>query len=161
MPPKVPFAEEIVKYREEDDFIFKKIDIPWLSSKSSTLQGEMNIDSEIENLKKTLDQHKYQIGFLNETNDRLVMTNRKLREYLDEINTHYQELIAVSKEALKRKRQMQSQAKELNQKVQSLSEQNEVFLKRIMSLEKEHERNKKQSHALEGIAMLAEAAKNL
>ena len=80
MSPKVSFAQETVNDREEDDFIFKKNDIPWLSSKSSTLQGEMNIDSEIENLKKTLDQHKYQIGFLNETNDRLVMTNRKLRE---------------------------------------------------------------------------------
>ena len=99
----------------------------------------MNIDSKIENLKKTLDQHKYQIGFLNDTNDRLEMTNRKLREYLDEINTHYQELIAVSKEALKRKRQMQSQAEELNQKVQSLSQQIEVLLKRIRSLETEQE----------------------
>ena len=74
----------------------------------------MNIDSETENLKKTVKQYKYQIGFLSETNDGLVMTNRRLREDLDAINTHYQELIAVSKEALKRNRQMQSQVKELN-----------------------------------------------
>ena len=89
------------------------------------------------------------------------MTNRRLREDLDYINTHYQELIAVSKEALKRKRQVQSQVEEVNQKVHSLTQQNEVLLKRIKSLETERKRNKKQSHDLEGIALLAEAAKNL
>ena len=56
---------------------------------------------------------------------------------------------------------MQSQDKELNKNVQILSQQNEVLLKRIRSLETEYERTKKKSHALEGIAMLAEAAKNL
>ena len=46
---------------------------------------------------------------MQETNDALVMANRRLREYLDEVNSHYQELIAVSKEALKRKRNTESQ----------------------------------------------------
>ena len=95
----------------------------------------MYIDSKTENLKKTVKQYKYQIGFLSKTNYGLVMTNRRLREELHDINTHYQELIAVSKGALKWKRQIQSQAKELNQKVQSLTQQNEVLLKRIKSLE--------------------------
>ena len=63
----------------------------------------MCIDSETENLQKTVKQYKYQIGFLSETNDRLVITNTQLRGHLDDINTHYQELIVVSKEALKRK----------------------------------------------------------
>ena len=119
------------------------------------------MDSEIEKLKKTMEQYKYQVGFLSETNDGLVMTNRRLREDLDDINTHYQELIAVSKEALKTERQVQSQVEELNQKVQSLTQQNEVLLKRIKILETEQHRSIKQSHALEGIALLAEATKNL
>ena len=68
----------------------------------------MCIVSKTENLKKSVKQYKYQIGFLSETNDGLVMTNRILRGDLDDINTHYQELIAVSKDALKRKRQTQS-----------------------------------------------------
>ena len=38
---------------------------------------------------------------MHETNDGLVTTNRRLREYLEEVNSHYQELIVVSKEALK------------------------------------------------------------
>ena len=87
------------------------------------------------------------------------MTNRILREDLEA--THYQELIAVSKEPLKRKREIQNQAEDLTQQVQKLSKQNEMLLNRVRSLEIEQERSKKQSHALEGIAMLAEAAKNL
>ena len=42
-----------------------------------------------------------------------------------------------------------------------MNKKNELLLKRIKSLETEQDRSKKQSHALEGIAMLAEATKNL
>ena len=152
---KFPFVEEIVKDGKEYDLIFKKFDIPWLSNQGSTLQGEGHIDSEIENLKKTLEQHKSQICFLNDSNDILVMTNIRLREDLDNINTHYQELIVVSKEALKRKREIQSRAKGLNRKIQNLSQQNEVLLNRIRRLETKQERSKKKYHALEGINMLS------
>ena len=64
------------------------------------------MDSEVENLRKVQQQHKSQIHFLNESNSRLVTTNKILREDLEDINAHYQELIAVSKEALKRKREI-------------------------------------------------------
>ena len=119
---EVHAEEEKVKDEEDDDLIFNKIDIPWFSDKTSTLQEGMCIDLEIENLQKTMKQYKYQIGFLSETNDGLVMTTGRLRQDLDDINTHYQESIVVSKEALKRKRQTQSQFEELNQRVQSLTQ---------------------------------------
>ena len=38
---------------------------------------------------------------MHETNDGLVAANRILREDLEEVKSHYQELIAISKEALK------------------------------------------------------------
>ena len=41
---------------------------------------------------------------MQETNDGLVMENRRLREDLEEVNNHYQELITVLREVLKRKR---------------------------------------------------------
>ena len=63
MSLEVPIVQETVKDREEDDLIFKKIYIPWLSNKTSTLQGGMYIDSETENLKKTVKQYNYQIWF--------------------------------------------------------------------------------------------------
>ena len=58
-------------------------------------------------------------------NDGLVMANRRLREDLDEVNSHYQELIAVSKEALKRKRNIESQFTMLKQTIKDLQQQNE------------------------------------
>ena len=80
MSLEVPVVQEIVKYGEEDYLIFKNIDIPWLSNKNSTLQGGMDIDSETQNLEKTMKQYKYQIGFISEANDGFIMTNRILRE---------------------------------------------------------------------------------
>ena len=90
-------------------------------------------------LGKLLQQHKSQIEFINENNDMLVMTNRILREDLEDINAHYQEVIAISKEALKRKREINNQAEDLTQQVQKLSKQNEMLLNGVRSLEIEQE----------------------
>ena len=65
------------------------------------------------------------------------MTNRRLREDLNDINTHYQELISVSKESLRRKNQNQNQFKELNQTIQDLTQQNEMLSKKVEDLEAE------------------------
>ena len=70
-------------------------------------------------------------------------------------------MIDVSKEGLKRKRQTQIRFEELNQEIQSLTQQNEGLLKRIEDLEEEQHRSKRKSCALEGIALLAEEANNL
>ena len=51
---------------------------------------------------------------MNETNEGFVMANKRLREDLEDINTHYQDLIVVSKEALKRKRKTQDKFEVLN-----------------------------------------------
>ena len=75
------------------------------------------MDSEVENLRKALQQHKSQIHFLDESNDKLVNTNKRLREDLEDINAHYQELIAVSKEALKRKREIENQAENITKQI--------------------------------------------
>ena len=65
------------------------------------------------------------------------MKNRRLREDLEEINNHYQELIVVSKEALKRKRQTQSLCAELKQTIQEVTQQNQELSKRVEDLEAE------------------------
>ena len=100
---EVPVEKE-EKGEEDDDLIFRKMNIPWLSDKTSIEKEGLCIYSEIENLQKRVKQCKYQISFLNETNEGLVMTNRRLREDLDDINTHYKELIYISKESLRRKK---------------------------------------------------------
>ena len=82
------------------------------------------IDSENENLQRSIKQYKYQIEYMHETNEGLVAANRILREDLEEVNSHYQDLIAVSKEALKRKRQKKHLCAELKQIVQDITQQN-------------------------------------
>ena len=54
---------------------------------------------------------------MQETNDGLVMANKRLREDLEEVNNHYQELIAVLREALKRKRNIEGQFTMLKQTI--------------------------------------------
>ena len=89
--------------QENDEEIFKRLNIPWmLEGMPSAFEGQC-IDSQNENLQRSIKRYKYQIEFLHETNEGLVVSNRRLREDLEEFNSHYQELIAVSKEALKKK----------------------------------------------------------
>ena len=89
------------------------------------------------------------------------MENKRLREDLEEINNHYQELIGVSKEALKRKRKTQSLCAELKQTIQEVTQQNQELSKRVEDLEAEQQRTRRKTQALEGIALLGEAAKDL
>ena len=98
---------------------------------------------------------------MHETNDGLVAVNRVLREDLDEAKSHYQELIAVSKESLKRKRQTKNWFTKLRQTIQELTQQNEELTKKVADLEADHLKARRKDQALEGIALLDEAAKDL
>ena len=98
---------------------------------------------------------------MQEVNDGLILANRRLREDLQEVNEHYQELTAVSKEDLKRKRTTDLQCTELKQIVRDLQKQNEELTRRLAGMEDEQKRAKKKAQVLDGIALLAEAAKNL
>ena len=67
----------------------------------------------------------------------------------------------VSKEALKRKRQTQNLCAELNQTIQEVTQQNQELSKRVEYLEAEQQRTKRKTQALEGIALLAKASKDI
>ena len=98
---------------------------------------------------------------MQETNDGLVMANRRPREDLDEVNSHYQELIAVSKEALKRKRNIESQITMFKQIIKDLQQKNEELTRKMVDMEANQQKARRKSQALEGIALLAEAAKDI
>ena len=98
---------------------------------------------------------------MQETNDGLVMANKRLREDLEEVNNHYQELILVSREALKRKRKTKGQFTMLKQTIQDLQQHNEELMRKIVDMEVDQLKARRKSQALEGIALLAEAAKDL
>ena len=123
--------------------------------------GNKVFDSEKENLQRTRTKYKHQVEYMQETNDGLVMANRILREDLDEVNSHYQELIAVSKEALKRKRSTELQFIGLKHTIKYLQQQNEELTRRMKEMEAGKLKARRKSQALEGIALLAEAAKDL
>ena len=88
---------------------------------------------------------------MHETNDGLVTSNRRLREDLEEVNSHYQELTAVSKEALKRKRKTENQFTELRKTIQELTQQNAELTKKVADLEADHLKAKRKAQELEGI----------
>ena len=89
------------------------------------------------------------------------MENRRLRDDLEDVNIHYQDLIMVSKEELKRKRKTQNRTEQLEQKIQDLAQQKQELSKRVEDLEAEQQRTRRKTQALEGIALLAEATKDL
>ena len=90
----------MIEQLEEDEEILKKLKIPWMPEEMHPVSEGKCIDSENENLQRSIKQYKYQTEYLHETNEGLVTSNKRLREYLEEVNSHYQELNAVSKEDL-------------------------------------------------------------
>ena len=100
-----------------------------------TTTGNKTFYSETENLQRSVKQYKYQVEYMQVTNDGLVKANRILREDLDEANSHYQEMIAVSKEALKRKRNTKGQFTMLKQTIQDLQQHNEELTRKIVDME--------------------------
>ena len=78
-----------------------------------------------------------------------MQANRILRGYLEEVNGHYQQLIAFVKEALKRKKNAQSQIEDLTMKNEELSNKVRVLrVEKVCLL--------KRSQALDGLTILAE-----
>ena len=65
--------------QEDDEENFKKLKIPWISEGMSSFSEGKCIDFENENLRKSVKQYNYQIEFLHETNEGLVVANRRLR----------------------------------------------------------------------------------
>ena len=72
---------------------------------------------------------------MQETNDGLIIANKRLREDLEEVNNHYQELIAVSKEALKRNRSTELKFVGLKLTITNLQQQNEELTKRMTEMQ--------------------------
>ena len=122
---------------------------------------ERSFDSDKENLQKTIKQYKQQMNYMQEINEGLMMENGRLREDVQDVNEHFQELKTVSKEVLKRKRTTDLQCTELKETVKDLQQKNGEFTKRIADLEEEQRRARKKFQALDGIDLLAEAAKDL
>ena len=73
---------------------------------------------------------------------------------MEEVNGHYQELIIVAKEALKRNKNAQSQ-------IEDLTRENEELSNKVKVLEEKHVRIIKISRVLDGLTMLVEATRQI
>ena len=99
---------------------------PWEIDEIPAHLEMMESISEVEVLNKSLQYFKEQNRYLNDSNEKLMIANRRLREDLEEIDANYQELITVSKEVLRRKRATQqyeeliNQNKELQDRIQAM-----------------------------------------
>ena len=123
IPNKGDVKEPRDLYEIQEYLFIKKLEVP-LTSKNKEgpiYQEEKKIGSKVEILRKYSQQYKVQNEYLNDANDNLMQANRILRGYLEEVNGHYQELIIVAKEALKRKKNAQSQIEDLTRQNGELS----------------------------------------
>ena len=75
--------------KKNDEDIFKRLNIPWMPKGLFSSSEGKCIDSENENLQRSIKQYRYQIEFLHEANEGLIVANKRLREDLEEINSHY------------------------------------------------------------------------
>ena len=114
-----------------------------------------------ENLQESVQKYKQRMKQLQETNDALFRVNRVLVEELQDVHHHFLELSEVSKEVLNRKRTSDRHCKKLEKTVESLQQENEDLQRKIADMEKKHKRAKRKAQSLDGIALLAEAAKEL
>ena len=69
----------------------------------------IEIAPELNQIKKSLQTYKEQTKFLQSINEKLMTTNKRLREDLEEKETDYQKLLSISKYILKEKRAIQKQ----------------------------------------------------
>ena len=83
-----------------------------------------------------------------------MIANRRLHEDLEEIDISYQELISVAKEALRMNMVIEQQYEEIVEKNKDLHKQKQA-------METEKYRLKKISQALDGLTILAKAARKL
>ena len=67
---------------QEDEDIFRRLDIPWLPSDMQDTTTGKAFYSEQQNMQKTIRQYKHQMDYMQEVNDGLILANRRLREDL-------------------------------------------------------------------------------
>ena len=157
------------EWEEEDELILREARIlkePSIATDfSDLLIKDANIPEipsfDKENLQESSQQYKQQMKYLQDVNDGLMKVNRGLIEELQDVHNNFQEVSEVSKEVLKRKRATDMHCTKLEKIVQDLQQRNEELIKKINDMEQEQKKVKRKDQALDGIALLAEAAKKL
>ena len=75
--PRVPVT--MTEKQEEDKEIFKKLKIPWMPEGMPSTSKRQCIDSNNENLQRSIKHYEYQIEFLHETNEAFSSIQQKIK----------------------------------------------------------------------------------
>ena len=89
----------------------------------------IEITPELNQIKKSLQTYKEQTRFLQSINEKLMTTNKRLREDLEEKEADCQKLVSISKDILKEKRTIQKQFEHM--KAQSKEENKDAEFARL------------------------------
>ena len=103
---------------------------------------------------KEIEQLRRQNEHLNHINDQLVKSNTMLKEYLQEVNQNFAELIQVLEESVKRRKLAQEETDQL------LKDKEELTAK-LRGMKKDIRRLQENSSALDGLATLVEPARRI
>ena len=112
-------------------------------------EEDIEITLELNQVKKSLQTYKEQTRFLQNINEKLMTTNKRLLEDLEDKEADYHKLLSRSKDILKEKRTIQKQLEHI--KAQSKEENKDVEFARLQ----------KRSQVLSDLTILAEASKSL
>ena len=104
--------------------------------------------------RRAIDHFRIQNEHISQINDGLTKANMMLKQDLQEVNMNYAELIQVVEELVKRRKVMQEHNAHLEKDKQKLKQ-------KLKHMQKELKRIQKKSHALDGLATLAEATRRL
>ena len=58
------FPGTLTELLQEDEKIYRRLNIPWLPNEMQTATGNKSFDSEKENLQRSIKQYKYQVEYM-------------------------------------------------------------------------------------------------
>ena len=117
-------------------------------------KDESNLIPELTQIRKFMISYKKQNDFLHQLNENLMLSNKRLREDLEEKEVDYQKLVCVSKDILKKKR-------DLHEQYEKVLDQNRKLQNKELNQDAEYTRLQKRSQVLHDMTLLAEVSKIL
>ena len=109
---------------------------------------------ELTQIRKFMISYKKQNEYLDELNENLMLSNKRLREDLEEKEDDYQKLVNISKDILRKKRDLQVQYKQV-------VNQNRELQSKELNQDAKYTRLQKKSQVLHDMTLLAEVSKSI
>ena len=117
-------------------------------------KDESDLIPELTQIKKFMISYKKQNEYLHELNENLMLSNKRLREDLEDKEVDYQKLVYIAKDILKKKRA-------LHEQYEKVLDQNRKLQNKELNQDVEYTRLQKRSQLLHDMTLLAEVSKSI